>query len=141
MADTVFKQMGNIVGNKLTNLKAELVGLINGKVDLTGGTMTGAITSLQTAGSITEAVAVMASDVLEPDNGTIQTRTLIANTTLTDGLANGQSMTLIVTSGGFTLTFPTTTFWAGSAPTLQTTDRLFLEKIGGVLYCSHTGSI
>ena len=83
----------------------------------------------------------MASDVLEPDNGTIQTRTLTANTTLTDGLANGQSMTLIVTSGGFTLTFPTTTFWAGSVPTLQTTDRLFLEKIGTTLYCSHTGSI
>ena len=91
-------------------------------------------------GSITEEVSV-ATTVLEPDNGTVQTKTLTANTTFTDGLADGQFLTLIVTNAGFTITYPTITWWGGAEPTLGTTDKLFFEKIGSTLYGSHIGSI
>ncbi|NOQ31783.1 MAG: hypothetical protein GQ570_11735 [Helicobacteraceae bacterium] len=91
-------------------------------------------------GSITEQVAV-ATDVLEPDNGTVQTRTLIANTTFTDGLADGQFMTLLVTNAGFTITYPTITWFGDETPTLGTTDKIFFEKIGSTLYGTHSGGI
>lgn len=111
-----------------------------------------AITNLQTTlnsklvkinpsitGSITEQVAVC-NLALEPDNGTVQTYTAAANTTFTDGLADGQFLTLILTNGGFTVTFPTITWW-NAEPTLGTTDKIFFEKIGGVLYGTQVGTI
>ena len=91
-------------------------------------------------GSITEEVSV-ATTVLEPDNGTVQTKTLSANTTFTDGLADGQFLTLVVTNAGFTITYPTITWWGSSEPVLGTTDKLYFEKIGATLYGSHIGSI
>jgi hypothetical protein len=91
-------------------------------------------------GSITEQTAT-ATDVLEPDNGTIQTYTATGDVTFTDGLADGQFLTLILTNGGNAITYPTITWWGDEAPTLGTTDKLFFEKIGGVLYGSHVGSI
>ena len=90
-------------------------------------------------GSITEQVSV-ATTVLEPDNGTIQYKTLTANTTFTDGLAEGQTLTLYVTNAGYTITYPTITWDNGAEPTLGTTDRLYFEKVNGVLYGFITGT-
>ena len=90
-------------------------------------------------GSITEQTAV-ATTVLEPDNGTIQYKTLTANTTFTDGLAEGQTLTLYVTNAGYTITYPTITWDNGAEPTLGTTDRLYFEKVNGVLYGFITGT-
>jgi hypothetical protein len=90
-------------------------------------------------GSITEQTAT-ATDVLEPDNGTIQYRTLTANTTFTDGLSEGQTLTLYVTNAGYTITYPTVSWDSGSEPTLGTTDRLYFEKVNGTLYGFLTGS-
>ena len=100
----------------------------------------GTTTNPSITGSITEQVSV-ATTVLEPDNGTVQTKTLTANTTFTDGLADGQFLTLVVTNAGFTITYPTITWWGGAEPTLGTTDKLYFEKIGATLYGSHIGSI
>jgi hypothetical protein len=91
-------------------------------------------------GSITEEVAVC-DLALEPDNGTIQTYTATGDVTFTDGLSDGQFLTLILTNGGNAITYPTITWWGGEAPTLGTTDKLFFEKIGSTLYGSHVGSI
>jgi len=91
-------------------------------------------------GSITEQVAVC-NLALEPDNGTVQTYTATGDFTLTDGLAEGQFLTLLLTNGGFTITYPTMTWFGDAEPTLGTTDKLFFEKIGGTLYGSHSGSI
>ena len=91
-------------------------------------------------GSITEEVST-ATDVLDPTNGTVQTRTLTADTTFTDSIAEGQMLTLVVTNAGHTVTYPTVTWWEGQVPTLAITDKLFFEKIGGILYGSHVGSI
>jgi len=97
-------------------------------------------TNPSVTGSITEQVATC-NLALDPTQGTIQTYTATADFTLTDSLAEGQYLTLILTSGGFTPTYPTITWWEGSEPKLQTTDKLYFEKIGGVLYGSQIASI
>lgn len=91
-------------------------------------------------GSITEQVAVCDLS-LEPDNGTVQTYTATADFTLTDGLADGQYLTLVLTVAGFTPTYPTVTWWEGAEPALGTTDKIFFEKIGSTLYGSQVASI
>lgn len=74
---------------------------------------------------------------LNPFNGTIQTWTLTANSTPTDSLATGQSMTLLVDDGtAFTITWPTITWVGGVAPVLATTGNtvITLFKVGSTLY-------
>jgi hypothetical protein len=90
-------------------------------------------------GSITEEVAVCDLS-LEPDNGTVQTYTATGDVTFTDGLSDGQFLTLILTNGGFTITFPTLTWW-NAEPTLGTTDKILFEKIDGTLYGTHVSTI
>ncbi len=90
-------------------------------------------------GSITEEVSVCTL-ALEPDNGTVQTYTATGDATFTDGLADGQFLTLILTNGGNTITFPTLTWW-NAEPTLGTTDKIFFEKIGSTLYATQVGTI
>ena len=97
-------------------------------------------TNPSVTGSITEQVSVCTL-ALDPSNGTIQTYTATADFTLTDSLAEGQYLTLILTSAGFTPTYPTITWWEGAEPKLQTTDKLYFEKIGGTLYGSQIASI
>ena len=91
-------------------------------------------------GSITEQTAV-GTDAIVATGGTGLYRTLTANTTLTDGLSEGQSLIYVVTNAGFTLTYPTITWWGGAEPTLATTDKIKFEKINNVLYGTHEGSI
>lgn len=79
---------------------------------------------------------------LDPANGTLQYWTLTANSTPTDSLTNGQSMTLMVNDGtAYTVTWPTMTWVGGSAPTLPTTGYAVIElwKVNGVLYGQHAG--
>jgi len=91
-------------------------------------------------GSITEEVAVC-DLVLEPDNGTVQTYTATGDFTLTDGLAEGQSMILRLTNGGWTTTFPTIVWINGSEPTLTTTDDIVFYKIDSNLCGAYIGSV
>jgi len=75
---------------------------------------------------------------------TIRTWTLIANSTPTDGLVNGQSVTLHITAGGFTVTWPSVTWLNGLAPVLGTgsvVSVVTLWKVGGTLYGSFAGSL
>lgn len=76
---------------------------------------------------------------LSPTNGSIQTWALSGNSTPTDSLANGQSITLGIDDGSaFTVTWPSVTWTTtpASAPTLATTGLTWvvLWKVGGVLY-------
>lgn len=81
---------------------------------------------------------------LAPSNGTIQTHALSGNTTYTDSLTAGQSMTLMIDDGaGYTITWPTMT-WVnngGLPPTLATTGYtvVVLWKVGAVLYGALVG--
>lgn len=76
---------------------------------------------------------------LDPSNGTVQTWTLSANSTPTDSIAAGESLTLMIDDGSaYTITWPSVTWktGGGSAPTLFTTGFtvVSLWKVGSTLY-------
>jgi len=74
---------------------------------------------------------------IDPANGTIQTWTLTGNSTPTESLASGESVTLMVDDGtSYTITWPTITWVGGSAPTLPTSGYavIVLWKEGTTLY-------
>lgn len=93
-------------------------------------------TDLRLAGKITEGIYALAGTVIDPANGSIQTKTLSANTTFTESLADGNSVVLILTAGAYTVTWPTTVWLWGAAPTLSVTGKshVVLYQVGGVLY-------
>lgn len=81
---------------------------------------------------------------LNPANGGIQTWTLTANSTPTDGVQAGESITLLIDDGtAFTVTWPSVTWKTngGVAPTLLTTGLtvIVLWKVGSVLYGARVG--
>lgn len=95
-------------------------------------------------GSIQEEVYNLTGTALDPANGTIQTKTLGSNTTLTDSLSAGESMTLMIDDGSaYTITWPTTTWVnnAGAAPTLATSGYtvIALWKVSTTLYGALVG--
>lgn len=116
-----------------------------------GATTTNAITvgSITISGEIVEDVhidsAVTGSLTLDPANGTIQVLTLTGNvTSVTDSLANGESITIVFGTGGSSYTisgWPTTKWVGGSAPTIDTTNNsiIVLWKANSVLYGMESG--
>lgn len=95
-------------------------------------------------GSIQEAVYNLTGTALDSANGTIQTKTLAANVTLTDSLSAGEAMTLMIDDGSaYTVTWPTITWVnnAGAAPTLATSGYtvVALWKVGSTLYGALVG--
>jgi hypothetical protein len=81
---------------------------------------------------------------IDPNNGTIQTWALTANSTPTENLSAGESVLLMVADGtSYTITWPTIT-WVnnlGNAPTLNTVGYTVIAiwKVGGTLYGSLVG--
>jgi hypothetical protein len=104
----------------------------------------GADGTVKFANAIAETVYTLSGTALDPSNGTVQTKTLSANTTLTDSLAAGESMTLMIDDGSaYTVTWPTMT-WVNNgkvAPTLATTGYtvVALWKINSTLYGALVG--
>lgn len=87
------------------------------------------------------------SVTINPANGSIQTWTLGANRTPTlTSIASGQSVTLEITAGAFTVTFTGVTWikvgGGGTAPTLGTTgvSTVVLWKVGSSLKGCYPGS-
>ena len=82
---------------------------------------------------------------LDPGVGNLQYKTLSANTTFTDSLASGESMTLRLSGGAtYTVTWPTMT-WVTSAgnvaPTLNGTNDVFVFwKENSILYGAYVGN-
>ena len=114
----------------------------SGDVTLTG---TQTLTN-KTITGITETVYNLAGTVITEANGSIQTKTLSANTTFTETLTDGQSVILGITSGSYTVTWPSVT-WAkvggsGVAPTLTSTgvNWIVLWKVSSVLRGSFLGT-
>lgn len=80
---------------------------------------------------------------IDPANGTIQYKTLAANTTFTESLIDGEYVTLMIDDGtGFTVTWPTITWVGGVAPTLETTGYNIIElwQVNGTLYGAYIGA-
>lgn len=104
---------------------------------LSAPTVTGAI--IETVYAVTGT-----TPALEPANGSIQTWTLTANSTPTDSIAAGESITLMIDDGtAYTITWPTIT-WVnngGAAPTLATTGYtvIALWKVSTTLYGALVG--
>ena len=124
----------------------DMLAAIGTKVAASGGTASG----LTLDGGYTEEVFAISgtTPALSPNNGSIQTWTLTANSTPTAGTwANGQSLTLHIDDG----TSFVVSSWAavgvtwktngGLAPTLQTTGVTVIQlwKISGVIYGARVG--
>jgi hypothetical protein len=94
--------------------------------------------------AIVETVYSLTGTALDPNNGTVQTKTIGANTTFTDSLSSGESMSLHLTSASsYTITWPTITWVSGNgdvAPTLAAADTVVLFKISTTLYGVWIGS-
>ena len=70
-------------------------------------------------GSITEQVYNLTGTAINPANGTIQYKTVSANTTFTETLTSGQSVLLrLIDASNYTITFPTITWIGAVAPVL-----------------------
>ena len=94
-------------------------------------------------GSIEEQQYNLTGTAIDPDNGTIQYKTLASNTTFTETLTDGQYVTLMIDDGSaYTVTWPTTTWVGGSAPTLETTgyNVIALWQVNGTLYGAFIGA-
>jgi len=110
---------------------------------------TGKFTTLNATGKTTfdaeieeQQYSFTGTDV-DPANGTIQYKTLSGNTTLTESLVDGEYVTLMIDDGtAYTITWPTTTWIGGSAPTLSTSGYNVIElwKVNGTLYGAFAGN-
>ena len=93
-------------------------------------------------GSITEQVYNLTGTAINPANGTIQYKTVSANTTFTETLTSGQSVLLrLIRASNYTITFPTI-MWVGVvAPTLTANCAIALWKEQSTLYGSFVGTL
>lgn len=109
---------------------------LDGVQTLTNKTLTG----------YTETVYNLAGTVIAEANGSIQTKTLSANTTFTESLADGQSVILGITAGAYSVTWPSVTWTkvggSGVAPTLTNSgvNWVILWQVGGVVRGSFLGT-
>ena len=93
--------------------------------------------------SVTETVYALAGTQISLANGSIQYKTQTTNTTYTETLTSGQSVTLLINSGGFTTTWPTISWVGQVAPTIAVTgfSVIVLFKINSTLYGKHSGDV
>jgi hypothetical protein len=136
-------------GNGGTVVLSNAPVLTNAVLNGTLGVSTAAsarVTALTITSSVTEAVFSVTgtTPALSAGNGTIQTWTLTANSTPTDSINSGQSITLMINDGSaYTITWPSVTWKTngGVAPTLNTTGFtvIVLWDVAGVLYGARVG--
>lgn len=106
------------------------------------GTAT-SFTAEQTFKAVKETVYNLVGTVISPSNGTIQYKTLTANTTFTESLSSGHAITLMIDDGAnYTVTWPTMNWVGGSAPVLATTGYsvIVLWKVQTTLYGAYIGN-
>ena len=98
----------------------------------------------QTFGELKETTYSLTGTDIDPANGSIQSKTVAANTTFTESLEAGQTVVLLLAAGAsYTITWPTTTWVTSagnSAPTLTANDVLVFWKVSTTLYGAYVGS-
>ena len=131
-------------GTGALNVQATDAGSINLKTSNTNRLQVESTGTVVFKNGIQETAYNLTGTDLDPDNGTIQYKTLAANTTLTESIEEGEAITLMIDDGSaYTLTFPTIT-WVndgGTAPTLATTGYTVfaLWKVSTTLYGALVG--
>mgnify|MGYP001025385784 CR=1 FL=1 len=91
--------------------------------------------------TITEKVYALTGTDLDPANGTMQLCAMSAIRTLTESLADGQSVYLRVTGGDtYALTLFTVSWLGGVAPSLAGDDLMMFWKENGTVYGHYAGS-
>ena len=116
---------------------------INGQTLLGDGNLS-LLTSTNPAitGSITEQVYNLTGTAISPANGTIQYKTVSANTTFTESLISGQSVLLrLINANSYTITFPAITWIGVTAPTLTANCAIVLWKEQSTLYGAYVGTL
>jgi hypothetical protein len=98
----------------------------------------------QTFGELKETTYSLTGTDIDPANGSIQSKTVAANTTFTESLEAGQTVVLLLAGGAsYTITWPTLT-WVTSlgnnAPTLTANDAFVFWKVSSTLYAAYIGS-
>jgi hypothetical protein len=93
---------------------------------------------------VSEGVYSLTGTAINPANGTMQYKTLAANTTFTENLTSGTSVVLRIIGGDtYTVTWPTiiwVTTIGNTAPTLEGDDFVVLWKEGSTLYGVYVGN-
>lgn len=102
------------------------------------------IANVTLTGAINEQVYNLSGTIIDPDNGTVQEKTIAGTTTFTESFLSGQSLILHLTDGNLhSVTWPTMT-WVSSngnvAPTLANKCVIVFWKIGTTLYGAYVGS-
>lgn len=90
-----------------------------------------------------EAVAALTgtTPTFDPDSASIVTWTLSANSTPVDALTSGQSMTLHLTAGSYSVTWPTSMVIGNWPSSLASgINVIILWKVGTTLYRTYVGT-
>jgi len=139
-------------GGQYSRLESVFINSVGSTLDAGfefGGNSAGSYMTIDSSGTVQFQNAIeeqqysLTGTAIDPSNGTIQYKTLGANTTFTESLANGEYVTLMIDDGaGYTITWPTTTWVGGSAPTLATTGYNVIElwHVNGTLYGAFVGA-
>jgi hypothetical protein len=99
--------------------------------------------TVQFQNAVEEQQYSLTGTVIDPSNGTIQYKSLSANTTLTESFSDGEYVTLMINDGaGYTITWPAISWVGGSAPTLETTGYNVIElwHVNNALYGAFVGA-
>jgi hypothetical protein len=101
-------------------------------------------TAQQTFAELKETTYSLTGTDIDPANGSIQSKTVAANTTFTESLEAGQTVVLLLNAGAsYTVTWPTLTWVTSSgnsAPALTANDVLVFWKVSTTLYGAYVGS-
>jgi len=100
--------------------------------------------TLSLSHNLREAIYNLTGTDINPVNGSIQYKTLSANTTFTESLADGDSVMLRISGGAtYTVTWPTMTWvtaGGNTAPTLGGSDVVVLWQESSTVYGAYVGS-
>ena len=154
-ADLVEADLPDLPQSKITNLATDLsnkqdtlvsgtsIKTINSSSILSSGNLALLnATNPSITGSITEQVYNLTGTEINPANGTIQYKTVSANTTFTETLTSGQSVLLrLIGANGKTITFPAMTWVGKTAPVLTANCVIVLWKEQTTLYGAYVGSL
>lgn len=134
---------GTINGNGygINNIVSANVVFDSSEVSLSSGNVQDALEELSNKVDDTSEQIGVLGTVLSTTNGTILTKTLTGNTTLSDALGAGESLTLMLDIATYTVTWPTIKWVGGEEPVLENPgyNVIVVWKVGGVLYGLFTG--